>query len=83
MVEKYCSLVRPTRGAIAIVPDSLSDLTVCSGAFLVFNSKDINDREFIWLYLRIIKNLFEKYCTGTSYPTIRSILYTKTISTLG
>jgi hypothetical protein len=70
--ETLISQVRPTRGAIAIVDDVLSYPTICSGAFYVCTVKDQNQREAIWLYLRLIKAVFEKYCGGTSYPTIES-----------
>ena len=69
--EILLSMVRPTRGAITIVPDYLPEgRVVCSGAFYVFNPKSPAHREIIWLYLRLLKNCFEKYCGGTSYPTI-------------
>ena len=69
--ELLISTVRPTRGAIAIVDDNLPDgANVCSGAFYVCDIEDKSRREVIWLYLRIVKCLFEKYCGGTSYPTI-------------
>lgn len=70
--EILVSQVRPTRGAIAIIDDELSHATVCSGAFYVCTAMDIAQREIIWLYLRSMKNIFEKYCGGTSYPTIDS-----------
>lgn len=68
--EVLVSQVRPTRGAIAIIDDELEKNTITSGAFFVFKMKEDIFREIIWLYLRIIKNVFEKYCGGTSYPTI-------------
>jgi hypothetical protein len=70
--ELIISQVRPTRGAIAIVEDNLSHATVCSGAFYVCTSNNNDYREIIWLYLRSIRNVFEKYCGGTSYPTMDS-----------
>ncbi|MBK6568016.1 hypothetical protein [Candidatus Aalborgicola defluviihabitans] len=70
--EILISLVRPTRGAIAIVDDELTHTTVCSGAFFVCTAKEVSRREIIWLYLRCMKSVFEKYCGGTSYPTIDS-----------
>lgn len=70
--EILISQVRPTRGAIAIVDDELVHTTVCSGAFYVCTANEVSHREFIWLYLRCMKNVFEKYCGGTSYPTIDS-----------
>jgi type I restriction enzyme S subunit len=70
--EILISQVRPTRGAIVIIDDALSYPTICSGAFYVCTAKEQNRREAVWLYLRIIKAIFEKYCGGTSYPTIDS-----------
>jgi restriction endonuclease S subunit len=70
--EILVSQVRPNRGAIAIVNDFLGRETICSGAFYVCTANDINRREIIWLYLRCMRNVFEKFCGGTSYPTIDS-----------
>lgn len=70
--EILVSQVRPTRGAIAIVSDVLERETICSGAFYVCTSNDICRREIIWLYLRCMRNVFGKFCGGTSYPTIDS-----------
>jgi type I restriction enzyme S subunit len=70
--EILISQVRPTRGAITIVNDELNHATICSGAFYVCSAIEPSRREIIWLYLRCMKNVFEKYCGGTSYPTIDS-----------
>ena len=70
--EILISQVRPTRGAIAIIDDELRHSTVCSGAFYVCTANEVSHREIIWLYLRCMKSVFEKYCGGTSYPTIDS-----------
>lgn len=72
--EILISMVRPTRGAISLIPDSLPDekYVVCSSAFYVINVKNLEFREIIWMYIRLIKMCFEKYCKGTSYPTIES-----------
>ncbi|HMW81844.1 MAG TPA: hypothetical protein PKC78_15915 [Accumulibacter sp.] len=70
--EIIISQVRPTRGAIAIVDDKLSHKAVCSGAFYVCTSNEVSHREIIWVYLRCMKSVFEKFCGGTSYPTIDS-----------
>ena len=70
--EILFSQVRPTRGAIAIANDELDHTTICSGAFYVCKARDVNNREIIWLYLRSIRNVFGKYCSGTSYPIIDS-----------
>ena len=52
--EILISQVRPTRGAIAIIDDTLSYPIVCSGAFYVCTVNDPNQREAVWLYLRSI-----------------------------
>jgi restriction endonuclease S subunit len=70
--ELLISQVRPTRGAISIIDDELHEDTVCSGAFYTCKIIDGEQREAIFLYLRMIKEVFEKYCGGTSYPTIDS-----------
>jgi len=70
--EILLSQVRPARGAIAITKDIFDHPTICSGAFYVCTANDVNHREIIWLYLRTVKDVFEKYCGGTSYPTIDS-----------
>jgi len=70
--ELIISQVRPTRGAISIITDELTHPTICSGAFYTCRINESTNREVIWLYIRIIKNVFEKYCGGTSYPTIDS-----------
>jgi len=70
--ELLVSKVRPTRKAIAIVPDNLKNNTICSSAFTVFN---INSplREYVFMLLRsIVGSLqLERPTTGTEYPTIR------------
>ncbi|HPD57829.1 MAG TPA: restriction endonuclease subunit S [Smithellaceae bacterium] len=70
--ELIISQVRPTRGAISIITDELTHPTICSGAFYTCRINESTNREVIWLYIRIIKNVFEKFCGGTSYPTIDS-----------
>jgi len=70
--ELVISQVRPTRGAISIIADVLKYPTICSGAFFTCRVNNVVFREIIWLYIRSIKDLFEKYCGGTSYPTIDS-----------
>jgi hypothetical protein len=70
--EIIVSMVRPTRGAISMLDDEIPEKTVCSGAFYVFKVTQVESREAIWLYLRSIRSVFEKYCGGTSYPTIES-----------
>lgn len=70
--EILVSLVRPTRGAIAVFSSDVQHMgiSVCSGAFYVCKAKDPSLSEVIWLYLRCMRSLFEKNCKGTSYPTI-------------
>ncbi len=69
--ELLISKVRPTRGAIAIVPDSWSKNFVASGAFSVFEVPSPT-REYLQVVLRSVigKLQMEKPTTGTSYPTI-------------
>jgi len=69
--ELIISKVRPTRGAIAIVPDYLTNNCLCSGAFSIFKIKS-PIREYIQVFLRskIGKVLLGHASTGTQYPTI-------------
>jgi len=70
--ELLISKVRPTRGAITLITRNLTGTTVASGAFYVCSVDNVHYREIVWIYLRLMTTLFEKYCTGTSYPTIDS-----------
>lgn len=70
--ELLISQVRPTRGAICLIDNLHSNILVCSGAFYVCRLHDNSQNEVVFLYLRIMKNIFEKYCGGTSYPTVDS-----------
>lgn len=69
--ELLISKVRPTRGAVAIVPDSWSNNYVASGAFSIFNTDSLT-KEYLQVALRSIigKLQLEKPTTGTSYPTV-------------
>jgi restriction endonuclease S subunit len=69
--ELIVSKVRPTRGAIAIIPDDWNESCVASGAFSVFEVPSPT-REYLQVILRSIigKLQLEKPTTGTSYPTI-------------
>lgn len=69
--ELIVSKVRPTRGAISIIPKTYSEDFVCSSAFSVYKIADVL-KEYLFVLLRsIIGRLqFEKPTTGTSYPTI-------------
>lgn len=69
--ELIVSKVRPTRGAVAIIPSTYKDRFICSGAFSVYKVKS-PEREYIQVYLRspIGKALLGRPSTGTQYPTI-------------
>ena len=69
--ELIVSKVRPTRGAIAIIPDNWNKDFVLSGAFSVFKIESPM-REYLQVLLRsfVGKLQLEKPTTGTSYPTI-------------
>ena len=69
--ELLVSKVRPTRGAIAIVPNNFDNNFICSGAFSVFSAPEVM-KEYLFVVSRSIvgKLQFEKPTTGTSYPTI-------------
>lgn len=69
--ELIISKVRPTRGAIAIIPDGFNQNFITSGAFSVFNVLSPT-KEFLQVVLRsfIGKIQTERPTTGTSYPTI-------------
>ena len=65
------STCRPTRGAIAIVPEEL-DGQICSTGFSVIRAnKDVNT-EYLHFVLRSesTKEQFRKFSTGSSYPAI-------------
>ncbi len=70
--ELLVSKVRPTRKAIAIIPDNLSNNAICSSAFTVFNTPSPL-REYIFISLRSIIGILqlEQPTTGTEYPTLR------------
>jgi restriction endonuclease S subunit len=72
--ELIISKVRPTRGAIGLIPNECNDNGVCSSAFTVLKVPPPS-REFLQVYLRSIigKTILEKPCRGTSYPTIDDI----------
>jgi len=69
--ELLVSKVRPTRGAISIMPFEFSDNFICSSAFSVLKVPEIL-KQYLFVVLRSIigKLQFEKPTTGTSYPTI-------------
>ena len=65
------STCRPTRGAIAIVPENLHD-QICSTAFSVLRAKEGVNPLYLWFVLRLPSTLeqFRKWSTGSSYPAI-------------
>lgn len=69
--EILLSTTRPTRKAIAIVPDYL-DGQVCSTGFAVIKPKSDLDRDYLFYILRsdFMKYQFERYSSGSSYPEL-------------
>lgn len=69
--ELIISKVRPTRGAIGIIPEEWKENFVASGAFSVF-TVNYPQREYLQVALRSLigKLQLEKPTTGTSYPTV-------------
>lgn len=65
------STVRPTRGAIAIVPPEL-DGQICSTGFAVLEPKDEVEPLFLHSMLRmnVVRQQFGRFATGASYPAI-------------
>ncbi|MDA2919913.1 restriction endonuclease subunit S [Desulfobacterota bacterium AH_259_B03_O07] len=69
--ELIISKVRPTRGAVSIVPEELNENVICSSAFSVFTCSSPL-KEYLYILTRSIigKLQMERPTTGTSYPTI-------------
>jgi len=69
--EILVSLVRPTRKAIAVITKEY-DNSICTGGFAVLQSKGKVPVEFLTAVLRtdFVKVQFERYCSGSTYPTI-------------
>lgn len=69
--ELIISKVRPTRGAVGIIPEDWNEDHVVSGAFSVFDVKSPM-KEYLQVVLRSIigKLQMESPTTGTSYPII-------------
>lgn len=69
--ELIVSKVRPTRGAIAIIPENYNHNFIASGAFSIYNIESPM-REYLQVVLRSLvgKLQMERPTTGTSYPTI-------------
>jgi len=74
------STCRPTRGAIAIIPEEL-DNQICSTGFCVIRAKKNVNIQYLHFILRSesTKEQFRKWSTGSSYPAIldEDILKTK------
>ncbi|MBU3979671.1 restriction endonuclease subunit S [Patescibacteria group bacterium] len=69
--ELIISKVRPTRGAIAIIPEDWHNNYVASSAFSIFQVQSPT-REYLQVILRSIVGRLQlvKPTTGTSYPTV-------------
>jgi len=69
--NRLVSTVRPTRGAIAIVPVELDD-QICSTGFAVLEPKDEVEPLFLHSMLRmdVVRQQFGRFATGASYPAI-------------
>ncbi len=69
--EILVSLVRPTRKAVTIVTREY-DNSICTGGFAVLKPKDNVTSEFLLAVLRtdFVTIQFERYCAGSTYPTI-------------
>jgi len=69
--ELIISKVRPTRGAISIIPKELDTGVICSSAFSVFRTESPL-KEYLYMVSRSVvgRLQMERPTTGTSYPTI-------------
>ena len=65
------STVRPTRGAIAVIPEEL-DNEICSTGFCVLRPKRETNPYYLHCVLKLDSTAeqFRKFSTGTSYPAI-------------
>lgn len=65
------STVRPTRGAIAVIPESLHG-EICSTGFSVIRAKENVNPYYLHFAIRLDSTLeqFRKWSTGSSYPAI-------------
>jgi len=72
--ELIISKVRPTRGAIGIIPKEFNKDAICSSAFSVFEASS-PWKEYIYVVMRSVvgKLQMKKPTTGTSYPTIDDV----------
>lgn len=69
--ELIISKVRPTRGAVTIIPEDWKEV-ICSGAFVVLKENGTIRKEVLNVFLKSIigKELLGRPVTGTSYPTV-------------
>lgn len=69
--ELIISKVRPTRGAISIIPRELDTSVICSSALSVFRTESPL-KEYLYMVSRSVvgRLQMERPTTGTSYPTI-------------
>lgn len=69
--ELIISKVRPTRGAVTIIPEEWKEV-ICSGAFVVLKENGTIRKEVLNVFLKSIigKELLGRPVTGTSYPTV-------------
>ena len=74
------STCRPTRGAIALIPEYL-DGQICSTGFSVIRAKEGINPSYLHFALRLASTLeqFRKWSTGSSYPAILDEDVEKTI----
>ena len=65
------STTRPTRRAVAVVPDELNG-EICSTGFAVLRCSEDVLPEFLAEFLRtdVARSQFERYCSGSGYPAI-------------
>ena len=75
------STCRPTRGAIAVVPEELHG-QICSTGFSVIRAKPNVNPFYLYYALRLQSTLeqFRKWSTGSSYPAILDDDIAKTIT---
>lgn len=74
------STCRPTRGAIAVIPEELHG-QICSTGFSVIRAKQGQNPYYIHFALRLASTLeqFRKWSTGSSYPAILDEDVSKTL----
>lgn len=73
--EIIVSTVRPTRGAIAIIPEEY-DSQICSTGFTVLKPRNGAKPRYLHAVLRssVVRQQFGRFATGASYPAITDSL---------